>query len=91
MKTDNCSLTLFALLAVGGHAGDSWRRWGGGRGHSLRLVSLLRTSLRGLNAFDSPGMTVPFVVGFCLALQENTDENVNVLCVNGRTKPCRVD
>lgn len=34
----------------------------------MRLVPLLRTTLRGLDAFDSPGMAVSFVMGFCLAL-----------------------
>lgn len=65
-------LTLFARLAVRG----SWRGRGGGGGHSMRLVPLLRTTLRGLDAFDSPGMAVSFVVGFCLALQENTENTI---------------
>lgn len=34
----------------------------------MRLVPLLRTTLRGLDALDSPGMAVSFVMGFRLAL-----------------------
>lgn len=63
-----CSLTCFAGLAVWGRArGSGWRRGGSG-GHSLSLVPFLRTTLRGLDAFDSPGMAISFVMGFCLAL-----------------------
>lgn len=43
---------------VGRGEGD---RWG-------RLVTLLGATLGGLDAFDSPGVAVAFVVGFCLAL-----------------------
>ena len=68
-----CSLTLFAGLTVRGSTRGSWRRWGGGGGHSMRLVPVLRTTFRGLDAFDSPGMAVSFVVGLCLALQEKAE------------------
>lgn len=61
-------LTGFAGLAVWGGARGSGRRWRGGGGHSISLVPLLRTNLRGLYAFDSPGMAVSFVMRFCLAL-----------------------
>lgn len=45
----------------------------------MRLIPLLRTTLGGLNAFDSPGMAVSFVMSFCLALQENMERNMLML------------
>lgn len=73
-----CSLTCFAGLAVWGCARSSRRRWGGGGGQGVRFVSFLRTTLRGLDAFDSPGMAVPFVVGFCLALKKSMERKTRL-------------
>lgn len=66
------SLTCFTGLYVWGRARRPGRRRGGCGGHSMRFLPLLRATLRGLDAFDSPGMAVSFVVSFCLALKGNT-------------------
>lgn len=76
-----CSLTRFAGLAVWDSAWCSGRRRGGGGGHSVRLVPLLRTTLRGFDAFDSPGMAVSFVMCFCLALWEKTGGKKKTTCL----------
>lgn len=69
-----CSLTRFAWLAVWGGARGSDRGRGGGGGHSVRFIPVLRATLRGLDAFDPPGMAVSFVMSFCLALKENMEK-----------------
>lgn len=52
----------------------------------MRFVSFLRTTLRGLDAFDSPGMAVPFVVGFCLALKKSMERKEVISLVNTDAK-----
>ena len=51
----------------------------------MELFPLLRTTLGGLNAFDSPGMAVSFVMGFCLALRKDMKkkkQTKNLCCKN---------
>lgn len=40
----------------------------------MRFIPVLRATLRGLDAFDPPGMAVSFVMSFCLALKENMEK-----------------
>lgn len=85
-----CSLTCFAGLTVWGCARSSRRRWGGGGGQGVRFVSFLRTTLRGLDAFDSPGMAVPFVVGFCLALKKSMERKTSYFISEHRCQDAQV-
>lgn len=74
------SLTALAGLALGAAASCSSRGRGGGGGHGVRLLPLLRATLGGLDAFDSAGMAVAFVVSFCLALErERRQQHVNAV------------
>lgn len=61
-------ITCFAGVSVCTGRQGSWGWWGGS-GARGRLVTFLWTSLRGLNAFHSPGMAVPLIVGLCLTLK----------------------